>query len=185
MSISRRSKKWAIALLIIFIILLAAKIVFISSGPKLVCHRALAGALEQWMVESHTNTYPNIEGDSFKSISAIDPYFSLRTNDLPDYIYIPGLRPDDPTNLVMMYVKEKSRRDWHGATVTTLFRGKKWVVIAPDFAFGSGGELNDWIDTAEFKARLKTTIEFLKENKRPFWQNIVREQQAKLDLIKD
>lgn len=184
MAISRRAKKWAFALLIFFTILLGAKIVFIPSGPDLVCHRALTTALEQWMLENHTNAYPNIEGDSVKSISVIDPYFSTRTNDLPDYIYIPGLRPDDPTNLVMMYVKEKSRRDWHGSTAT-IFREKKWVVIAPDFPFGSGGELNDWIDTPEFKARLKATFEFLKENKRPYWQTIVKEQQAKLDLIKD
>ena len=135
------------------------------------------------MHENHTNTYPNIEGDSSKSISIIEPTISPRTNDLRDYIYIPGLRPDDPTNLVMMYVKEKSRRDWLGSTAT-IFSGKKWIVIAPGFPLGSA-ECNDWIDTPEFKARLKATLEFLKENKRPYWQNIVKEQQAKLDLIKD
>ena len=184
MKISHRSKKWAIVLLIILAILSAAKIVFIPPGPYLVYHRIIDAAFNQWMFENNTNTYPNVEGDSVKSISIVEPLCSPRTNALRDYLYIPGLRPDDPTNLVIMYVKEKSRRDWLGSTAT-IFKGKKWIVIAPGFPLGSGGECNDWIDTPEFKSRLKRTIEFLKENKRPYWQNIVREQQAKLDLIKD
>ena len=184
MKISSRSKKWAIGLLIILAILSVAKIIFIPPGPNLVCHRALDGAFNEWMIENHTNTYPNVEGDSSKSVSIIEPFFSPRTNDLQDYIYIPGFRPEDPANLVMMYVKEKSRRDWHGSSAT-IFREKKWVVIAPGFPIGSVGECNDWIDTSQFKARLKTTIEFLKENKRPFWQNIVEKQKIFLDSIKD
>ena len=125
MSISRRSKKWAIVLLIILAILSVAKIVFIPSGLDLVCHRALAAALDQWMLENHTNTYPNIEGGSVKSLSAIEPYFPNYLFDFGDYVYIPGLSPKDSNNLVIVYVKEKSRQDWHGSRAT-VFRAKKW-----------------------------------------------------------
>ena len=183
---AHRSKRWAIGILTAAALLLIAKVIFIPPGPALVCHRALDGAFSEWMLETDTNAYPNIDGNCLKSFSVIAPYYGEVTNTLKDYAYVPGLRPGDPTDLVMIYVREKSHRAWHGDSAT-IFSSSKWITIAPGFDGNPGprGELNDWIDTSEFKARLAKTIEFLKEHQRPFWQNVVQEQSKFLDSLKD
>jgi hypothetical protein len=191
MKLNRRSKKWTIVVLIVLVIS-AAKIVFFPPGSKLTENRMLDAAFDEWMLENHTNAYPNIEGNDGKSLSLVLPLIAANLkiledikSELRDYVYLPGLHPDDPSDLVLLYVKVKSRKRWDD-DFPTIFREQKWIVISPGFSLGNtGGVLNDWIDTPQFKARLEKTIEFLKENKRPYWQNVVEEQTKFLNSIRD
>ncbi len=146
----------------------------------------LDGALQQWMLENHTNTYPNVNGGSLESLSVLERY-SLPLAEFRDYVYLPGLCPDGPHDLVMWYVKEKSRRRSHGDT-PTIFRERKWVIISPQgtsFETPDGEDLKYWIDSQEFEARLNKTIEFLEKNNRPGWQNAAREHNEVLKRIRD
>ncbi len=161
-------------------------VVFLPPGPHLICHRMLDGALQQWMLENHTNTYPNINGSRLESLSVLERY-SLPLAEFRDYVYVPGLCRDDPHDLVMWYVREKSRRRWHGDT-PTIFRERKWVIISPQgtsFETPDGEDLNYWVDTQEIRARLQKTIEFLERNSRPGWQNVARENAEFLKGLQD
>jgi hypothetical protein len=140
--------------------------------------------LQIWMKESNSpGVYPNFEGSGLKSLAALDGFWALDTVQwLNDYIYLPGLRTDDPANLVMFYVKTSSKQRWHGDH-PTIFGEKRWVVISPQFS--EEIELNEWLSTAELRKRITNTLEFLKTNDRPYWQNIVTEQTKLLENVHD
>jgi hypothetical protein len=104
------------------------------------------------------------------------------------YGYVPGLADNDPPDLVLMYLKQKTRRTWNGDHSATVFREKKWMVIGPDFLShgGSGDDLPEggWLEDNEgFKRRLQKTLDFLKKNDRPYWQAVVKEHSAFLKTI--
>ena len=67
----RKAKiKIAVAAVGLVLTVLLLKVIFLPSGPDVVCHRGLDGAIQQWMLEAqHTNEYPNVEGSSEKSIA--------------------------------------------------------------------------------------------------------------------
>jgi hypothetical protein len=103
------------------------------------------------------------------------------------YNYVPGLKEDDPKNLVLLYSKWPTRFIWHG-DLPTLFREKRWIVVPPDFCTGDfprkhRGEQSDSVITAELKARLQRTLDFLKSNQRTNWQQVVKEHTAFLDRL--
>jgi hypothetical protein len=176
----KRSRKTALtigALLALVLAGLIAVVVVGPPGPHFVCHRLLDGALHQSMLETtNGTTYPNVDGSSSRSLALLLPYLGLQnTNALRDYMYVPGLRSDDPDNLILFYLREPSRRTWHGDT--HWFSGpKRWVVlnprmVSPDSDSGrAGGEADEAISLAEFKDRLRATLDYLKRNERPGWQ---------------
>ncbi len=148
-------------------------------GPQIECHRAIDGAFQQWkFVTTNDLWYPNIEGSSAKSLETIAAYFDPNdSNALCDYRYVPGLKSDDSSDLILMYVKEPSRRNWHGDT--HYFRKeKRWIVLNPAMDDGEDdkwSEVGEWISTTEFTNRLTKTLRFLSENQRPYWTNAINE----------
>src|SRR2546426_10963847 len=67
-------------------------------GPRPLCHRGIDSAFQQWMLATgQTNAYPNAEGNGPASLAMVQPYFGER---IQQYAYIPGLREDDPEDLV-------------------------------------------------------------------------------------
>jgi hypothetical protein len=165
------------ALLALLVVGLAAVVVVGPPGPHFVCHRLLDGALQQWMLETTNGVkYPNVDGNSSRSVALLQPYLGLDdTNAMRDYMYVPGLHSDDPDNLILFYLKEPSRRTWHGDT--QWFSGPKlWVVLNPRLeppasdSGRAGGELDKAVSLTEFKDRLRATLDYLKRNERPGWQ---------------
>src|SRR5437016_1029169 len=91
----------------------------LRSGPRPVCHRAVDGALQQWMLEiGHTNVYPNASGIGSNSLAMVERFFG---HGIQQYGYVPGLSYDDPNDLVLMYLRTKTHYTWHGDTEHTLF----------------------------------------------------------------
>jgi|ERR1019366_1062203 hypothetical protein len=191
----KRSRKTALAIGALLVLVLAGlttAVVLGPPGPHFVCHRLLDGALEQWMLETTNGvTFPNVDGSSSQSLRLVLPYLGLNdTNALRDYMYVPGLRSDDPDNLILFYLREPSRRTWHGDT--HWFSGpKRWVVLNPRMSSPdsdsarAGGELCEAISSAEFKDRLRATIDYLKQNKRPNWEAAEQEHMRFISSIQE
>jgi hypothetical protein len=134
-----------------------------------------------------TNAYPNELGNSSNSLEVLAKVSRDLCNELQvRYAYVPGLRENDPSDLVLMYLKQPTRCIWHG-DFPSLFRPRKWVVIRPGFLppgmASQVGELSDWIDKPEFEARLQKTLDFLRANNRPYWTNTVAEHEAFVKTI--
>jgi hypothetical protein len=138
-------------------------------GPRPLCHKAIDGAFQQWTAanDSKSAYYPNANGNGGASLAMIKPYFG---DEILEYTYVPGLRYDDPNDLVLMYMKKKTRHTWHGDTQHTIFAPLRWMVLSPDILDGTCPEGGMLVDTPEFKRRLLLTVAFLKERQRPYWQ---------------
>jgi hypothetical protein len=182
------SRKWKIILSIPLVLFLIVVSLFaIHSGPRPeCCNRALDGGFQSWMLKTHnSNTYPNIGGIGSNSLVAIEPF---EGHEIQKYGYISGLKCDDPNDLVLMYLKTKTRYSWHGDAEHTVFSPLHWMVLSPDIVGAEsatcpeGGQL---IDTPEFKRRVEKTIAFLKEHQRPNWEVAAKEQTDFLSSIKD
>lgn len=161
-------------------------------GLKPVCQ--VGNALTFWVVEQanrgDTNgAYPNVEGNSAKSMSVLAPFMSPsdRAKTLQNYAYLPGLRESDPNNLIVMYMKKQTRYMWHG-DMRAYRRELKWLVFSPDT--DSPFDTEEWcpegarrLSTKEFKQRLRRTLDYLNLNDRPYWTNVVREHKDFLNSI--
>ena len=167
---------------------MAAWFVRFPGGPRPDCNRQLDGAFQGWAMESKSTngTYPNLNGDSAACIAVIEPFIGNgKHGQLDAYGYVPGLRFDDPTNVVLIYMKEKTRFTWHSDYSHTLFSPRKWYVNSPSLVeSGTCPEGGDLLDTPEFKKRLLATLDFLRTNNRPNWEIVAREQLAFLASIK-
>ncbi len=161
--------------------------------PLYLCQKILDGGLQQWKVEARTDVWPNVEGDGATSFAEIEDGYLSPPNDHAysrAYGYVPGLRDDDPPDLIFMYLKRMTRRTWHGDRSATLFTRKKWMALGPNFwsstapseGYPEGGEL---LDTSEFRRRFQKTLEFLRENNRPHWRAIVAEQTRLLETLEE
>jgi len=150
--------------------------------PLTLCQKQLDSAFAQWTMENGTNVYPNVEGDSRRSFALVGQYMLNGDEYYAKYGYVPGLKDDDPPELVLMYLKEKTRRTWNGDSSGSIRRKPKWMVIGPSFGcdLPEGGRLEE---TAVFRTRLQKTLEFLQENSRPYWTNAVREHAAFLNSL--
>jgi hypothetical protein len=191
----RRSRKTALAigaLLVLVVAGLTTVIVLGPPGPDFVCHRFLGGVLMQWMLETTNGvTFPNVDGSSSRSLALLLPYFrSNNTNALHDYMYVPGLHSDDPDNLILFYLREPSRRTWHGDR--HWFSGpKRWVVLNPRMSMPdsdsrrAGGELCETISMANFKDRLRATLDYLRRKERPDWQAAEQEHMRFISSIRE
>jgi len=164
-------------------------VIFGPPGPHFTCHRMLDGAFAQWRLTAEKRDwYPNVEGDGAKSLELIAPYVKNGMTEMQDYRYVPGLKSDDPEGLILMYLKEPSWRTWHGDT-HWVRAGKRWVILnprtsSPDDTYGRGwSELGEAITTPAFKSLLRATLDFLRENNRPFWTNAVQEHEMFLRSI--
>jgi hypothetical protein len=157
------------------------------------CHKQVMFAFMNWMgdhgmdINSHTNTFPNVNGVGRDSLATISEGMNGHMNWAKDYRYVPGLREGDPGDLVLMYFDRPTRWVWHGPA-PTIFKEKAWIVVPVDFAMGSRppagpGELSERVSLDEFRSRLKRTLDFVRTNDRPNWQTIVAEHTKFLDSI--
>jgi hypothetical protein len=110
----------------------------LPSGQRPLCHRAIDGAFQQWMlVSGSTNDYPNDKGSGSNSLATIERYMG---HDIYRYGYVPGLRPDDPEDVVLMYVR--TRYTWHSDYTHTIFSPELWLVLPPairDYEYAGDG----------------------------------------------
>lgn len=97
----------------------------------------------------------------------------LLSDELCPWRYIQGLKGRDPADLVMMY--RKSKTNWRSHTSSGFGWQPRWVVSGPCPCGHWGGSEEGWLQTAELARRLRKTLEFLKENKRPYWEETVKE----------
>lgn len=160
------------------------------SDPLHLCQKNLFGGFDMWKEASKTNVWPNVGGDSAKSFAEFEQHISLPGDHTyaTAYGYVPGLRTDDPPDLIFVYLKRMTRRTWHGDHSSSVFAARKWMIIGPNFlasadAPGTCPEGGVLVDTAEFKRRLQKTRDFLKEQRRANWEAIVAEQGRVLNTI--
>jgi len=188
-----RKIAFMIASALIFVIAgVAIALIVGPPGPMFVCHRGLVGTLDQWMLETTNKvTYPNVDGSSSRSLAVLVSYVDLQdTNVLRDYRYVPGLRSDDPESLILFYVRQASRRTWHGDT-HWLRRDKRWVVLNPQCSTPDDVDAKGWsecaeaISTGQLRTRLKATLDYLKSKDRPGWQAATAEHTEFLKRIKE
>lgn len=172
------------------------------SDPLTLCQKQLAAAFMQLAIDNKTNVYPNVEGNSIKSFALIGSYIKNWETYITDYGYVPGLTADDPDDLVLMYLKKKTRRTWNGDHSPSIYSPQKWMVLPPGIyhnvfnlkpayipdpenynnKFPEGGLL---VETPEFRRRLQKTLGFLKENNRLYWENVIKEHTEFLNAVKE
>ena len=160
-------------------------------GPRPACHAFLMRDFGIFCDTARTSIYPNVDGDADASLAhlrAILPDESIYDQDhFQDYRYVPGLTKDDPDDLVLFYKTTKTRfpAHHHSPSLWLLpFIKARWAVIGPRFQGPLHGG-SYWLDTPEFVRRLQKTLDFLKANERPHWEEIVREHGEFLNSIRD
>jgi hypothetical protein len=161
-----------------------------------ICHKGLMLSLLTVMhpsggdITNDRQPFPNVKGLSQDSIATINDAMAGYMRWTNDYSYVPGLREDDPQDLVLMYFNRPTRWNWHGHP-PTIFNEKAWIVIPVDFASGSSfrphtgqiGECSERVSQGEFCRRLRGTLDFIRTNERPNWQTIVAEHAKLLHSI--
>lgn len=148
------------------------------------CHKAIETAVHIQMSDPKSDFYPNASGSSRGSIDLLKDSLSFP---MDHYRYVPGLRPDDPGELVLFYFDQPTRWIWHGPP-RSIFEEKGWIVVPVDFALGGrplrgGGELSEWIPEDEFRRRLRATLDFVRTNGRPHWEAVVEEHTRFLETL--
>lgn len=152
------------------------------------CHKQYYFAFKLWMSDHETNAFPNVSGISSNSLMAIHEEMGRDTLWAEHYKYVPGLNQDDPGQLVLLYFDVPTRWTWHGLP-PSIFKKRAWIVVPVDFADGysrprmGGGEMSERLTPNQFKQRLSETIEFIRTNARPHWQQIVAEHAKFLESI--
>ena len=179
---SRRFLKYTVVGAAALCLLVVAFRIRFPRDPLYLCQKILNSGLQQWKHEAGTNVWPNVDGDSAKSFAQIEEYLGPPGNHdySQAYGYVPGLRDDDPNDLIFMYLKRKTRRTWNGDHSATVFSDTKWMVFGPGFwtmtepskTLPEGGEI---IDTSEFRRRFQKTFKFLRDNNRPHYEAIIAE----------
>jgi len=158
------------------------------------CHKVVLVGLGNFLEEQKTDVLPNVDGHSAGSMVSMYKYWG----DEPweeKYRYIPGLRKDDPGDLVLMYMLVPTRYTAHD-TPQTIFAKKGWVLIPLDFAglgFGKRvdrdipmwGEQCEMVSLPELCDRVKKTLNFLREHERPNWQTVVEEHEKFLNQMEN
>ena len=183
----KRKRIFGAALAVVVIALIVVAVMRFPTGPRPWCQKQFDSALIQWMMaDGQTNwqhgagIYPNAAGGERESIALFAAYVKGGDRIAEDYGYVPGLRESDPQDLVLMYMKRKTRHGWHGDHSPTVFTESRWMVIAPGSVYeldspdkcAEGGRLER---TPVFKHRLQKTLDFLQKHSRPFHAKVVQE----------
>jgi hypothetical protein len=151
------------------------------------CHKQVYTAFRLWMDDAKTNAFPNIEGSSWNSLVEIREEMN-GMDWAKHYRYVPGLREDDPGDLVLMYLDCPTRWAWHGGP-PTIFKEKAWILVPVDFGLDldrrrGPGECSERVSFDEFRSRLERTLAFVRTNDRPNWRTVVADHTKFLDSIK-
>lgn len=154
---------------------------FVDPSAQPVCHKGVHFLLTSWQDTHKTREFPNVDGDSAKSIAELDPR-NFEPNLKVHYSYVPGLTKDDPGDLVLLYVNQPTRWTWHGQP-PTIFTDHAWILVPVDMKLFGGrerdqlgpGEFSERVSFDEFRQRLEKTLDFLKTQRRPNWEAVVKE----------
>ena len=182
-----------LAMLIVLVVGYCGLILDWSGRP--ICHKQILSAFQIEIygdLANGTKPYPNVKGKSRDSLASVSASFGGYMGWTNNYNYIPGLREDDPPDLVLMYFNHPTRWNWHGAP-PAIFKKKAWIVIPVDFDLGAGfrphtnelGECSERMSTDEFCKRLRGTLDFVRTNQRPNWQTVVAEHGKFLDSLEN
>lgn len=159
---------------------------FTDSSHRPICHKQLYFALQAWIEDARSSgAFPNVAGKSRETLDLIRREMLWPEDLSQTYNYVPGLRVDDPGDLVLLYVNAPTRWIWHGST-PTIFRDRAWLVVPVDFRLGNKnpisrpspmgqGELSERVSEVEFRRRLRNTLDFVRTNERPNWREVVSE----------
>jgi hypothetical protein len=178
-----KKKRIVVVLIAVPLILVAAVAVYatVLTDPtgQPYCHKVLHTAIINWQDVNDTKTFPNLDGDSARSLGELTEY--LGGDDLTNqYMYVPGLTRNDPGDFIFMYLPAPTRWTWHGQK-PSIFNDKAWLVVPVDMKFygsrsdAGPGELSERVSVTEFKRRLQATLDFLKDEQRPNWQTVVKQ----------
>jgi hypothetical protein len=189
----RRVILWIAATIAVLVVLAFGYYHFILDWEaRPVCHKGFMFAFYEWMSDNgrdantQTNEFPNINGIGADSLATISKGMGSQMAGAGDYRYVPGLRQDDPGDLVLLYLNRPTRWTWHEAH-PTIFKKMAWMFVPVDFTMGGrqrgGGELSERVSLDEFRSRLRRTLDFIRTNERPNWQTIVAEHTKFLDSI--
>ena len=170
---------------IVFGVIVLAYYMLFDRGGQPYCHKGIDMALHNWRDANKLDktTFPNIDGSSAKSLAEIREFFGVWEKLEETYMYVPGLRTDDPGDLVLMYLPQPTRWTWHGGPPPNVFKPKGWILVPVDMKFYGNrnrdelgpGEFSEWVSFMEFKDRLQKTLDFLRDNERPNWEAVVEE----------
>jgi hypothetical protein len=201
----RRPTKIALWIASPFVLLLIGflliRFVIFDWEAKPFCHKQITLGLMMLTNDQASALFPNIEGSSLRSMETMADVLIVTNLIFPDYNYIPGLRGDDPNDLVLFYFNRPTRWRLH-VKPETRWTAKTWIVlpINPYVArfgdegrgkrIGSGprqirgyGEESESLTTEQFTNRLIATLDFLRTNNRPHWQEVVKEHTAFLQSV--
>src|SRR5690348_14144694 len=65
------------------------------------CHKQMNLALAIWTNNVASTAFPNVDGNSLRSMGAMAEQLFITNQIFRDYNYVPGLRGDDPRDLVL------------------------------------------------------------------------------------
>lgn len=190
----KRIVRWAVGTLTFLVALVFLWYqFFLDWDGKPFCHKQVWGVLINWSqangteINSVANPFPNVHGRSNESLDTIRDLLGVEIDWTKDYRYVPGLKQDDPGDLVLMYFDRPTRWITH-VVPSSLLTEKAWMIVPVDFTMSgrplSGqGEMNERVSLDEFRTRLRRTLDFVRKNKRPNWQTVVAEHTAFLDAL--
>jgi hypothetical protein len=175
--------------------LLISSVLFgVPANPPL-CHKQLLVPVVEDRQKNPLRELPNEMGLSDESFLAIGRVLGHDANWSKSwaakYKYIPGLRQDDPGELVVFYLAKPTRWVWHGLPPKA-WDPIGWVVCPLDQMVFNGllerdrvrpGEKSETLTNEQFRERLQRTLDYLKANRRPHWEVVVKEYQATLDSL--
>ena len=176
----------------------AVRFLLIDWDRKPFCHKQMTLALYVWTNDHPSAAFPNVEGNSLRSMGAAAEQFVVTNQIFRDYHYVPGLRGDDPKELVLFYFNQPTRWRSHMG-VPYRWQSKAWIVVpldsyywdqegpkrigpAPNQIVGYG-EQSESLTTEQFNNRLMATLDFLRTNNRPNWQAVEKEHKAFLQSL--
>ncbi len=139
-------------------------------------------------VANDPKPFPNVNGLSQDSLATLRQAMDGNMDWAKNYNYIPGLREDDPGNLVLMYFNRPTRWSWY-ASPPTIFKKKEWIIIPVDFGIGmrprsqQDRDYSERVSFDEFRRRLQQTLDFICTNNRPNWKTVVAEQTRFLNSV--
>lgn len=193
----RRSTKIVSRIVTAGVIVIATVLIcpglFTNRHARPTCHKQIHLAFHLlWNNQDGANPFPNVNGSGQDSIRSLSNQLASLTGVVAqNYNYVPGLKEDDPGELVLLYLKRPTRWLSHVAP-RSIFSDEGWIVVPVDFA-GVGpqaprkmigaGEMSERLSTEQFTNRLIATLNFLRTNDRPYWPSVVKEQTAFLDSL--
>ena len=187
-AISRRRLSLAAATLLLITGVAQIRAVMHEPPGKPTCHKTLQVSFVSWQQQNSATAFPNVAGRSHQSLQTIAAMFD-DDSWLKSYACIPGLRNDDPGDLILMYMTKPTRWTWHGERPASAAQSR-WLVVPVDFregnqrSFSGEGERSERLTDSQFLERLEKTLSFIEDERRPNWQDVIQEHQPMLERLR-